>query len=83
MNICGVLVKMSKGTLCDKHGNDLVKKSANKILRMVRTCASCLDNFRSGEESLCEYHNGRFDAWESKQLASLRGKCEACAEGEP
>lgn len=72
---------MSKGTLCDKHGNELVKKSATKILRMVRGCGACLGNFQRGREELCSEHNAKFDAWEDTQLKSIRGKCETCASG--
>jgi len=71
----------NKGYMCDKHGKALVKRSATKILRMVRKCGACMANFQCKQEKLCNEHDTLYNEWEQKQLKYYRAKCESCAAG--
>lgn len=69
---------MTKGEICVKHGKELVKDSAKKILRVVRKCGDCWDNFRHGRNEMCEKHNADFEEWEAVKVEQLRNNCEEC-----
>lgn len=69
---------MSKGEICVKHGKEMVKESAKKILRIVRKCPACWGNFRKGLNKMCDDHNKNFDDWETVKVEYYRSTCEDC-----
>lgn len=63
-------------TLCPKHSKRLTEKSAVKIFRWARKCATCLAGVRQEPPALCPRHNELYDEWQKKQISKI--KCEDC-----
>lgn len=69
-----------KGVICARHGKELVTQSAKKILRVIRKCGHCWENFRQQNNNMCEQHTKNFEEWEAVQVNNYRESCEDCRE---